>query len=237
MEKYRVEHNNTERDINFRPESISDAIVIRQIFNEKCFDFSSLSQAKTLADFYMKQLKQGLKPVIIDAGANIGAASIWFTLAYPEAKIISIEPEHNNACVLKENASKTNIEIIEGAIGCEPGNMFLVDPGIGEWGYRIIDIGRDPIIMISGNEIMNEISYLDHFSFVCKIDIEGGEDNLFLKNTDWLKAFALIIIELHDWMLPGEANSKNFFKFITEGNYDLIYRGELIFAFNNDLIV
>ena len=35
-----------------------------------------------------------------------------------------------------------------------------------------------------------------------KIDIEGGESELFEKNIEWIEKFPLIIIELHDWMLP-----------------------------------
>ena len=41
--------------------------------------------------------------VIIDAGANIGVASIYFANRYPEAKIFAIEPEPANYALLVKN--------------------------------------------------------------------------------------------------------------------------------------
>ncbi len=39
--------------------------------------------------------------------------------------------------------------------------------------------------------------------FIAKIDIEGFESELFSQNTDWVRLFSIIVIELHDWLLPG----------------------------------
>ena len=41
--------------------------------------------------------------VIIDAGANIGLASIWFASKFPEARILAIEPEKSNYELLVRN--------------------------------------------------------------------------------------------------------------------------------------
>src|SRR5271166_1471460 len=41
--------------------------------------------------------------VIVDAGANIGMASIYFAHKYPEAKIIAIEAEGSNFDMLTRN--------------------------------------------------------------------------------------------------------------------------------------
>ena len=46
--------------------------------------------------------------------------------------------------------------------------------------------------------------------FVVDGDIEGFEKDLFSQNTEWVQLFPLLIIELHDWMLPREANSEIF---------------------------
>ena len=41
-----------------------------------------------------------------------------------------------------------------------------------------------------------------------KVDIEGFERDLFADNLDWIDATPLLVIELHDWMIPGRANSR-----------------------------
>ena len=55
----------------------------------------------------------------------------------------------------------------------------------------------------------------------------------------WFKYFDIIIIELHDWMLPNEHNSKNFFSAFyktinDEINYDFVVSGENLILFKND---
>ena len=69
-----------------------------------------------------------------------------------------------------------------------------------------------------------------------KIDIEGGESQLFSANTEWMNEFALIIIELHDWMLPMQGSSKPFFKAISNLDFEILQKGENLFFFNRALL-
>lgn len=45
----------------------------------------------------------------------------------------------------------------------------------------------------------------DLVPFIIKIDIEGFEDDLFSKNTEWVERLPLLLIETHDWMLPNRS--------------------------------
>jgi len=76
----------------------------------------------------------------------------------------------------------------------------------------------------------------DAAPFIAKIDIEGGEAELFSSNCTWMGEFPLIIIELHDWMLAGKASSRNFLHAIAAYNFDVMLHGENLFCFNNDLL-
>ena len=69
--------------------------------------------------------------------------------------------------------------------------------------------------------------------FLLKIDIEGAEEELFSQNTDRLAAFPLIIIELHDWMLPGRASSRPFLRWHAEQDRDFVLAGENVFSVRN----
>lgn len=67
----------------------SDPDTFEQIFVSNEYDFLVETQPQ----------------IIVDAGANIGLASIYFANNYPEAKIIAIEPEQSNFELLKKNVA------------------------------------------------------------------------------------------------------------------------------------
>lgn len=71
--------------------------------------------------------------------------------------------------------------------------------------------------------------------FIIKIDIEGSENALFLKNTEWVDLFPVLVLELHAWMLPGTANSGPFLREIAVRDRDFVYHGENIFNISNKL--
>jgi hypothetical protein len=71
--------------------------------------------------------------------------------------------------------------------------------------------------------------------FLCKIDIEGGEAELFREDFVWVGEFAVIVIELHDWLFPGSSNSCNFRRAISDLAVDFLYRGDNVFVFNHGI--
>jgi hypothetical protein len=71
--------------------------------------------------------------------------------------------------------------------------------------------------------------------FLCKIDIEGGERELFAEQTGWIDCFPLLVIELHDWLLPGQGVSRHFLREMAVRDRDFVYRGENVFSIANRL--
>ena len=69
--------------------------------------------------------------------------------------------------------------------------------------------------------------------FIVKIDIEGGENDLFANSTSWIDDFPLLIIELHDWLFPMKGTSRNFLMAISKLDRDFVHHGENIFSINN----
>ncbi len=67
--------------------------------------------------------------------------------------------------------------------------------------------------------------------FIVKVDIEGGETALFRSNTEWVKEPAAIIVELHDWLYPGQGTSRNFLAAMAAFPHDFLVRGENVFCF------
>ncbi len=62
--------------------------------------------------------------------------------------------------------------------------------------------------------------------FLVKIDIEGFEADLFEDNIAWLDQVRVVIIEPHDWMLPGAGTSRNFQRAMLERDFEMVISGE-----------
>jgi FkbM family methyltransferase len=228
----------TSRPFVFRP-GTSDEGVMTQIFKQNDYSFGRLRRGQEIADFYNRAAASAKSPLIIDAGANIGASSVYFAYSFPKARVVAIEPEQGNFDLLETNTQGMAVEPVRCALAAAPAHVNLVDPGTGFWGYRTTtspdgNLMAQSVPCITINEIYAARS--QHCSpFIVKIDIEGGESELFSAGTEWVAATPLIIIELHDWLLPGQASSRPFLQCISGQDRDFVYIGENIFSIANNL--
>ncbi len=147
--------------------------------------------------------------VILDVGANIGLASIYFANKFPKARIIAIEPETSNFEVLKKNVSNySNVTPVHAALWNESGEINLVDPGLGNWGFMTEEGGSsqhglksETVSALTINDIMNTFN-IDKID-ILKIDIEGAEKEVFMDADSWLPNVDSLIVELHERMKSG----------------------------------
>lgn len=219
---------------SYRRSSEGDNGVIHQIFHEREYSVKQWKQGEAVINWYKAKAKVN-KLLIIDAGANIGASAVFFSVIYPGCKVYAVEPEKNNCILARMNCSGRDIEIFEGAIGSEQGQLYLQDPGESDWGFRTGSSGEYSVPVITINQILSESS-LNTTPFILKMDIEGAEENVFRGDCDWIDLFPLIILETHDWMLPGLGNSRGFYQQVSSRNFDIIQNGENTFCFNNNLL-
>ena len=143
---------------------------------------------------------------IIDLGAHIGLATLFFAIKYPQARIASVEPHPVNYELLTENLRPLIAEgrcvPIRAAVWSterwlqpdptrplERFNAFAVQESIA---------GQEGSLRVEGISIA---SIMEKASFesvdLVKMDIEGSEVELFRKNTDWLASVRALAIEFH----------------------------------------
>ena len=219
----RVHHRGTKADCG----------VIKQIFLKKDYSLRKLQRQGDVLAAYESILKQGKTPLIIDAGANIGASVVWFMTQFPRSHLVAFEPDSENVKLLRRNVAGLDVEINEAAIGSVDDRVSLIDPGTGEWGYQTKPDLSGGCLRMSASRVISEKMRSGYVPFIFKIDIEGGEDNLFERDTDWIDDFPLIVIELHDWLIPRQNTSLNYLKSISRYKRDFVYNSENIFSFKN----
>ncbi len=226
------------RPFFYRPGS-SDDRVIQEVLRQAEYDFARLRRGPELRGLYERLVGAGKTPLIVDAGANIGASAIWFALTFPAAHIVAVEPEAENFELLRANTEGAPVEPIRAALTARSGPVSLTDPGHGAWGYRTTraDKGVPAIDRVDGLTV-GEI-YAAHAGacvpFIVKIDIEGGETELFSSRTQWVAQTPLIAIELHDWVITGQGGARPFLKCVAALDRDFVYVGENVFSIDNDL--
>lgn len=224
------------KEFFLRAKSEGDLGVIRQVFTNDEYGLADLKRTVYLHAYANEQRYCGKKLLIIDAGANIGASSVYFHHRHPGSKVIAIEPEKNNAALLEQNCTEEDIVVLKAALASQLGALYVSDPGMGDWGFRVGKQGTEEVQTVTINDILKQFPGNCFAPYICKLDIEGSEAEVFSQNFEWLDQFPLIIIELHDWLFPGEANSRNFRKALVEYDFDFIYRGENAFCFNNRIL-
>jgi FkbM family methyltransferase len=149
--------------------------------------------------------------LVVDAGGYIGTAAIKLTETFPKAQIVSIEPSTENFEVLTLNVkSYKNIRAIRAALVPTPkGRVMLSNRGTGQWGYTIVDRPLDnpdsEAIEDTPTITLDDIRAKFHEQRIglLKLDIEGGEKDLFDNGGEGLASVNAIFVELHDRIVSG----------------------------------
>ncbi len=182
-------------------------------------------------------IETNLKPeLIIDGGANIGCATIYFANRYPEAQIIAVEPEASNFEILRANTSAyPNITIRQSGIWNRKGFLKIENPEAEKWECRVEETESEDghIEAITIDEILE--STQAEFIDILKLDIEGAEKELFSAYEGWLGRVRILMIELHDRYKPG--CSESFYSAVSHFDFEESRRGETVILVRDSLKV
>lgn len=212
-----------------------DYSVIEQIFISHDYALEKSGRAADLLAYYHRLVSQGKKPLIIDCGGNSGMATKYFCETYREAVVVCIEPDKENIALAQLNNYKNKVHFMLAGVGNSDAVAELITTGRENWSYQVEENPAGNTQIVSINSILSNPAFENCVPFIVKIDIEGFESNLFEKNTEWIDAFPMLVIELHDWMLPRQANSQNFLKEISKRDRDFVFSGENVFSVSNTL--
>lgn len=217
-------------------DTVSDHAIFWQCLVRCQYDFLGFPQSGRLMAAYEAALSEGRRPLIIDCGANIGLASVWFARHFPKAQIYAIEPDPDNFEMLCMNTAEFGscVESIRGGIWHQRDELKIVNPDSGSAAFRVAGgavpgqatIPAFPVADICGMAGVKA-------PFIIKIDIEGAQGRLFSTNTEWVANTHLITLELDDWLMPWQGTSRPFFSCVSRYPFDYLMHGESIFCFRD----
>ena len=164
----------------------TDIIIFEDVFHRQCYD---------LGDRVVHQ--------IIDAGANIGLASLYFSLRYPKVSVASFEPVEHALCARHVD------KVFKLALGKEEGAInILIDPK-NSGGHRLELYDADPNMQRVQVPLKRLDTLIDEQRIaapdVLKIDAEGAECDILEGLGRYVDHLQCLVAELqsaknHQWM-------------------------------------
>lgn len=216
--------------------SSSDYWTVSQVFHDQDYNIEHLRRFSEILSLANLSPESAKRPLILDLGANIGASANFLSQDWPNAQVWCFEPSARNVEFLRLNASK-KLKVFHSAVGEHDGFCAIANPSAEPNGFRITDRFSEDfankIEMVSMRTLMNRIISSGGRPFILKIDIEGAEREVFRSASDWINEWPIIMVELHDWMLPGSASSASVLKAFADARRDVVIVGSTLVSLLN----
>ncbi len=141
-------------------------------------------------------------PWIIDAGANIGLVTLYFTGRYPAARVVALEPDPANAEQFRWHVAHnppSRVHLVEAALWPAKTRLRFVRSQSDDqsWGIRVEASEDGPLPAVSPMDLIRDhgIDQID----LLKLDVEGSEFPLMNdpEAHQWLSRVHAIVAELH----------------------------------------
>lgn len=218
-------------------EGTSDWMTFDQVFIEEDYNLRALARYGELTAHFEAIAKRGV-PLIVDLGANIGLSPLYFSMTWPGSRVVAVEPNDENFAMLSDNiADIAAIEAVHAGVTSTGDALRISDLSVGTNAFRTRPAGADghSIPGITVPQILAAQRERGAIPFAVKVDIEGAESDLFAGNLAWIDEIPLIVVELHDWLYPGEGTARNFLAAMAERERDFVYLDENVFSIANPL--
>jgi FkbM family methyltransferase len=210
----------------------SDLFVASQIFGWKEYNLSQ-NVIASLNDLAAGWAKEGITPIIIDGGANVGYSPLYFAATFPTATIVAVEADKQTIQTLKRNcAPEPRIAPLHAALWSHDDGVIFGTDNRGSWSHHVAEEG-DATPSLRLDSLMAR--YPNSRLLILKLDIEGAENTVVAACPEVVRASPCIMIEPHDFMHPGSSCLAPLYAAITGRAMDSILSGENLFLFDSAL--
>jgi len=216
-------------------DSVADHSIFWQCIVQHQYDLTGLPHHAALMVHYRALLAGGTTPLIVDAGGNIGLSAIALAEAWPQARILVVEPDAGNFELLRRNTIHFGGRVtpLLGAIWSRDQRLSIANPDAGASAFRVESSDEGGLQAYTMESLMR-LAGADRI-FLAKIDIEGAQSTLFAENTSWIADTDAIVIELEDWLFPWQGNSQSFMRAIAGYDFEYLLLGDSLACFSTGI--
>ena len=164
-------------------------------------DMQAFVEVFLLGDYEVEGMRWADVRTIVDVGANVGMASIWFADRCPEASIVAVEPGSDAGSLLHSNLAANHlggrVRVIPVALGGADGSGRLEQARSSVLSRLVDDANEGPVVQVRTLKRLVEDAGLDTID-VLKLDCEGSEYDILLSSSpDLLARIRCVVGEWH----------------------------------------
>ena len=145
---------------------------------------------------------------VLDLGAHIGITLAQFAHRYPQARIVGVELDAENAALARENVAPwgERIQVDHCAVAATRGPVrYRHEPGE-EWAHAIAEDGNVEVTAKTVDDLLAQW-FPDQELGLLKMDVEGAEREIIAAGGAWAQRTRVLEVELHGDYEPPEARS------------------------------
>jgi len=139
---------------------------------------------------------------ILDLGANVGLASLYFATLFPKSGLVAVEPDDENCGLIEKNCRRLidagRLRVVRAFAAASDGVAGL-DHSWQAWSFRKVDHvdAQHPAVKCLSIPTLLSDCGLDHVDLL-KCDIEGSEREVFRDCSAWIGKVRHLIVETHN---------------------------------------
>jgi FkbM family methyltransferase len=171
---------------------LRDSWIVEEVFRRKVYEVPSGARAS------LESL--GRPPRIVDIGGHVGLSSAYLLGVFPEADVVTVEPDPEQARMIGQtieaNGREANWRVVNAFAAPETGTVSFISDGHGS---RLAD-GTTGSITVPSIDVFSYLRDAD----LLKMDIQGAEWPLVTDDRFRKLSAAAMVIEYHPYLCPAD---------------------------------